>query len=227
VESPPDIEYVPRGQERIDMNIYDSFVPTEVRGGLRLFGNKNLGQTHLTNMQVAGQFASDQRATIQSWYARTDAVSDWSAWLRWIHATTAEVVIGMKPYRQRSLGDLLERRSFGSCCGPAGPGGGDDYQALAAEMFARHETRDLNWHEAYRQHNAARDAFIGLPEEERDRWLSAARVYPFTRPLVVGVRQNFCVRLETEMSALAALSANDPQPRIWIHLEGALTRHVI
>lgn len=50
-------------RERINTTIYDAFSPKEMvdgKGQTRLFGNRNIGDPALTNMQVAGMMSRDE-----------------------------------------------------------------------------------------------------------------------------------------------------------------------
>jgi hypothetical protein len=83
-------------------------------GGIRLFGNCNVGLQHRSNVQVAGRLSSDQTAMIQNLYARTNlwveigsAIE--AALSEWAHATSVTLIVGDKPQRQAPLSNLLSR----------------------------------------------------------------------------------------------------------------------
>lgn len=86
------------------------------RGGssVRLFGNANIGNIDLTNLQIPGQMPSDESWIVQRWYARHNfplgdpAVRD--LYVAWANSVTATFTIGMRPVWTRSLAELVERR---------------------------------------------------------------------------------------------------------------------
>jgi hypothetical protein len=240
-------------RERIDSTLYDAFSPKEMWDGgakspsLRLFGNKNIGQSALTNMVVAGQLASDQTFVIMTWYARTNVTDVCHfqsgapyrgapapsmdlirAWDAWVHATTVNLVIGCSPIATRPLSELMGPRMFGSACGNP-QNSGNDGAVLAEKMWRRHHLTATIGHKE--RDAMERMRFSDLPAREREIWLAAAAVYPFTRPIIVPTRQSFSVQLYSDPSALTALlkilpENIAPRPLVWIHLDGLLTRDV-
>lgn len=75
-----------------------------------LFGNANVGNYNLTNLQIAGQLASDQTFYVRSWYATVpfddDVLDETNELLR---HTMIDLWIGDKPYQQQQrLVDLVE-----------------------------------------------------------------------------------------------------------------------
>jgi len=214
---------------------------------IRLFDNRNVGNAALTNLQQGGQLEYDQTYVILTWYARTnvtdvcrfqsgapyrgDALPSMDvirAWDAWAHATTAELVIGCKPMATRPLAELLGSRMFGNACGNPGPER-DDIAVLAEKMWRRHlEVATIGAEERKAMKGAK---FSDLRTAERKVWLAAASVYPFTRPVIVPVRQNYSVRLRSDPQALTALlqimpENIAPRPLVWVHLDGVLTRSV-
>lgn len=245
-------------RERIDSTLYDAFSPRELWDGgasnprLRMFGNKNVGQSILTNLQAGGRLVQDQTYVILTWYARTNVTDVCRfqagapyrgepalpsmdlirAWDAWAHATTADLVIGTRPMITRPLAELLGPRMFGSACGNPGPEM-DDVGVLAEKMWKRHLQAQYAAAKGTRDERKypAHPAFRDLPELEQEHWRAAAGVYPFTRPVIVPVRQNFSVHLSCDPSALTALlkimpENIAPRPLVWVHLDGAMTRDV-
>ena len=244
-------------RERINATFYDAFSPKDMWDGgaknpsIRLFGNRNIGQFVLTNMLVGGQIACDQTFVIVTWYARTNITdvcqfqsgapyrSDPTlpsmdlirAWDAWAHSTTVELAFGTRPVAMRPLAELLGPRMFGSACGNPGPQV-DDVGALAEKMWRRHLQAQYAAAKGTRdEHDVRSRTFHDLPEHEQDLWRAAAGVYPFTRPLILPVRQNIAVRLYGDPSALTALlkimpENIAPRPLVWVHLDGLLTRDV-
>jgi hypothetical protein len=237
-------------RERIDTTVYDAFSPKELLGQrpeIRLFGNKNIGQSGLTNLQCAGQMAADQAFSVLTWYARTnltdvcrfqigapyrgetvpppmDLIRAWDAW---VNISTATLTVGSRPMQTRPLSELLGPRQFGNCCG--NPGGTfPGVEILAEKMWIRYRdglvagkpTREPD-------QRTLRD----LTPDQREVWLAAAGVYPFTIPIYIPLRQNFGVRIYTDPSALTALlkimpENVAPRPLVWVHLEGVCARDV-
>jgi hypothetical protein len=244
-------------RERIDTTVYDAFSPREFVESkdrepyIRLFGNKNIGQSALTNMQIGGQMAADTTLTIITWYARTNLTDvcrfqigapyrgDWAppsvdlirAWDAWANVTTADLV-GARPVLTRPLSQLLGPRQFGNACGnPGGVSQGDDIEQLAEKMWIRYRDGQIAGKPTRGRHAHSEATFGDLPEATREVWLSAAAVYPFIRPVIVPVRQNFGVRIQTDRQALTELlkvmpENVAPRPLVWVHLDGHHTRDV-
>jgi hypothetical protein len=227
-------------RERIDATVYDAFSPKEMLNvsatrnpEIRIFGNRNIGNAVLTNLQQGGQLAGDQTYVITTWYARTN-VSDVCirtggsrptdlirAWDAWVNATTVNLVVGTMPIMTRPLVELMGPRMFGSACGNSARS--DDVEALAEKMWANYRKR---------QHGPVDPMTFGdVTELERQIWISAASVYPFTHPVIIPVRQCFSVTLESDRNALTMLlkvlpENVAPRPLVWVHLDGVLGRFV-
>jgi len=231
-------------QERINTNVWDAFSPSELinphenyqprMAELRLFGNKNIGREHLTNLQVAGQLATDQTMVIMNWYARTNVmdaldVEDRSplarAWHAFRHATLATLVIGGKPMAQRPLSDLM---------GPRHWFGGD---GELAGLTATERTERV--YKAWRHHvmslarpRVAPPTWNELSDKDRDHWGDvAASIRPFHCPVICPLREMFSVKISSDRSALGALlelipHGVAPQTLIWVHLDGIVSREV-
>jgi hypothetical protein len=114
-------------RERINCNLWDCFAPRDLaadglagQGGTAwLFGNRNIGNYLLTNLQVAGQLLEDRTMVILNWYARSNVAEIGhygealaTAWHAWKHATIATLYIGSKPLLQRPLWDLMGPRDM-------------------------------------------------------------------------------------------------------------------
>lgn len=227
-------------REQINMNVWDAFSPRDFAGDtpewreVRLFGNRNIGHEHLTNMVVAGQVAGDQTMIIMNWYARTNVmdaldVEDRSplarAWHAFRHATLVTMVVGCAPIAQRPLADLIGPRHQGF------GGNGDPPETSASENAER-------VYEAYRAHmiSGAYGSQIehpfwdALSSGERDKWLHVAlSIRPLHIPVMVPTRQCFSVRVKSEPRALGQLleimpKSVAPQTLIWVHLDGILSR---
>lgn len=237
--------------ERIDATLFDAFAPRDmlakpgVQPFIRLFGNRNIGDCARTNLLFGGQLPCDQTFLIVEWYARTniselcsvvagspypraaepsaDLVRSWDAWA---NATIVELMIGMKPVATRPLVELFGPRMFDSPHGRASDVDVDD--ALAERLWRRGQTppQDLLVTPVH-----VGETFSDLPRTEKDRWRSAASVYPFRRPIPIPVRQCFGVQLRSDERAMHALLRHlpdriAPQPLVWVHLDGLLARHV-
>jgi hypothetical protein len=102
------------------VNVWDSFgllpngqVGFAIQNSMRLFGNANVGNLNLCNLQVPGQIAAggNHDVVITNWYART-TIPDASAQLQralelFAHHTYATVQVGSRVRWSRSLFDLL------------------------------------------------------------------------------------------------------------------------
>jgi hypothetical protein len=100
------------------VNLYDSW---RVRGyehssdpfaySINIFGNANIGNAHLTNLQVPGTalYQSDECVVVQRWYARTDARIT-ETFMRWANSVQVTMRVSMKYRWMLSLYELLERR---------------------------------------------------------------------------------------------------------------------
>ena len=78
---------------------------------MRIFGNANIGNRNLCNLQVPGQltFDHDEHVIVQRWYARTELESTALA-KRWFENVHATLIVGDRYQWQLSLGDLMARR---------------------------------------------------------------------------------------------------------------------
>jgi hypothetical protein len=134
--------------------------------------------------------------------------------------------------RARPLAELLGPRMFGNACGNPGPEM-DDVGVLAEKMWRRYVQANYAAAKGTRDehHLPDRLSFGDLPRLEQERWRAAAGVYPFSRPVIIPVRQNYSIRLHSDPSALTALlkilpENIAPRPLVWVHLDGLLTRSV-
>ena len=79
-----------------------------VQPSTRLFGNRNVGNFNLTNLQIAGQLASDQTFYVRSWYATVpfdaDVLDETNDLLR---HSTIYMEIGDKSHSPQRLVDLV------------------------------------------------------------------------------------------------------------------------
>lgn len=250
-------------RERTNTTVWDAFSPTIWRSGaiphglasgllptdpphVRLFGNSNIGQSHLSNMQVPCSMAKDTEFLILNWYARTnihdalqagrpDASPFARAWYAWANATIASIVVGCMPVIQTPLAELL---------GPLGEHsriGGRTYEVCETVIAAARELLAQRMYEAYTTSRGPGGIFddIGptspwsdMSHIDREHWLAAAdAANPIRIPIIVPVRQNFHVTIETNRQALQAMQEvmpRDiaPQALVWVHLEGVTSREV-
>jgi len=238
------------------MDLWDSFTPKDLLDSkpgtnpyapdchrVRLYGNKNIGQVARTNMVVGGQLSCDQTGVILNWYARTNMVevyepvktSEFSrAWTAWVHASVATLIIGCSPRHSVPLANLFGPRTFGNLCGVSERERSDeaDIRKMAAKMYDQHEhPKDALEACAERVRRDLDVAFRDLTKKQQEIWLSAARVHPLRRPVIVPVRQNFAVAIDSDIKAtqvlLKVMPENvAPMPLVWVHLAGVLSRDV-
>ncbi len=220
---------------------------------VKLFGNRNIGNHALTNMQVGGCLAVDQTYVLMAWYARTNVTDVCRfqggapyrgemappsrelirAWDAWAHSTTVVFVLGTRPVLTRPLAELMGPRAFGNAHGHEPNRDGGDRAILAERMWERYRNEQYASAKGTRdEHEFPRhQTFRDIPEAEQEIWLAAAGVYPFNRPVIIPVRQNFSVTLASDSTALAALlkvlpENIAPRPLVWVHLDGLMTRDV-
>lgn len=81
---------------------------------IRIFGNSNVGNLNLTNLQVPGQFQFEGSFIVQRWYARTNIQREWNdVWPQFMAAMNtshATFIMGDKPQWQMAISELLDRR---------------------------------------------------------------------------------------------------------------------
>lgn len=227
---------------------------------LQIFGNEHIGAPAFCNLQVPGQLACDQTGRIHQIYARTN-LPESDAFRQWSHAATVTLVVGDRPHRQEVLFDCIRRApkahltpAEAALVGRVGrvgdkllpvdehPDGrvlphygdalGAEHERTIAKVATAMYVADLNFDK-----KLAGAPFDSLAKEIRDRWcmraiaamgeLDGVRV----PPVIVPVRQNVYVVVESESESLAKLLEDippgiAPEPLVWIHLEGFSTRDV-
>lgn len=242
-------------RERLYSDLYDAVSPrafdrnTDGRGVvLKLFGNANIGNLALTNIQFGGQLPHGMAMAVYSWYARTN-ISEIGgtdafkrAWHAWVNATTVDFIVGARPYGVRSLASLLMGRVPFESTPDAAVTDRIARQAWAAfnaeisvatngsivagqPLGGRGHDRDgeSTWEEA---------AWRLLAPQERHAWFKAATAKEPNRTVVhVPTRQCFGVTVTSDPSALRALlevmpTDVAPAALVWVHLEGWTTRDI-
>lgn len=110
-----------RVRETHRLNVYDSIRLEDIAGDSGkafLFGNCNVGNDRLTNLQIPGYLACDQTTILNHWYARTDVLPEslslrQRAGLHRFAATTiVTLIVGDKPHWRWPLSDLLDQRPW-------------------------------------------------------------------------------------------------------------------
>jgi hypothetical protein len=101
-------------------NYYDAFdINDQFRSSLRLFGNTNIGNAHLTNIQVPGILGGDNILILQRWWARTNVginpISETrtgaaALMTQLAHSMQLIVEVGQRYTWRRSLAELYDRR---------------------------------------------------------------------------------------------------------------------
>lgn len=99
------------------LNLYDGEDVGEIvrQKWCQVFGNRNIGNAYLTNVQVPGQMAGDAYFVVQRWYARTniperDGHKLYDALRIWANSVVIDFIVGNRPMWTLSLFDLLDRR---------------------------------------------------------------------------------------------------------------------
>ncbi len=169
---------------------------THANGWMYLFGNANLGQSHLCNLPSESGVAADQPAKIHHWYARTDVLPEAlterqrASLHRFAASTFVTLIMGDMPQQgwRWSLADLLDQRPW-------------EPPSVTAEQ----------------QTPEALEAFRARFEQ---------RCAEGARPLVVPVRQYVRVSVEAFQGQVHRLVQDlDGIPvMMWIHLEGISVR---
>lgn len=100
-------------------NYYDCIDIARTQNGTKLFGNANIGNYPLTNMQIGGQLGQHRSFVVRRWYARTaipeiarlakrpDIIDHLGAWS---HMATATLMVGHYHRWSMSIADLLGLR---------------------------------------------------------------------------------------------------------------------
>jgi len=229
-------------RERLYSDLYDAVSPraldrnTDGRGVvLKLFGDANIGNLALTNIQTGGQLPHGMAMAIYSWHARTN-ISEIGgtdafkrAWHAWVNATTVDFIVGARPYGVRSLASLLMGRVPFESTPDAAATDRIARQAWAAfnSEISVATNGDRNgtaaWEEA---------AWRLLAPQERHAWFKAATAKEPNRTIVhVPTRQSFGVTVTSDPSALRSLlevmpTDVAPAALVWVHLEGWTTRDI-
>ena len=230
-------------RETLPLNIYDAFSPRSlapahgVRPGLRpfpkqlrLFGNANIGNPALTNIQIAACFPRDQTAIIRNWYGRSNisAMRDpefLRAWDAWTHVTTMSLVVGSMPVHQLPLSDLL-RRTEGQLTGQRP----ENYDGVSFAMHL-HQSSDY----AFSAPLTVEEAWTSLSVEAQGRWIrishEASRLLYQPMLTIIPGGQNYAVSIATDPRALGCLlevmpTDIAPQALVWVHLEGTASREL-
>jgi len=215
--------------KRLNLNLWDSFSPILLADGpVELFGARNIGHMHLTDMQVPNLLPFDTSAQITSWYARTNVIEMTErvakAWHAWKHMTTVTLLVGDWPVLYRPLADIL---------------GPDAQRPRDTELVTNREETAMLMSVAFARrvmesagagHAAARVTpaayWRALEEHQRQGWLDAVDVMrPVADPVAIPSRQTFRVTVNTHARTLSALLEAMPgdmaaQVLVWVHLDG-------
>lgn len=221
-------------RERLYGNLYDAAPVLGLDRYRRLFGNANIGRRELTNMVVAGQLPYDMTFVIANVYVRTnmgrsrpelsdrkrdeikqlfvdghdgDAIGTVLRDLRW---ERTPLLKALDEWAHTAIVEVVigDKPMFGVNFFDLldGPALGPDY---------RHEQV------ISKQQKDKTDEPANLP------WRKA-----IGRPIIVPVRQNMSVTINSQPGPLEELQARAreakvlPEPLIWVHLEGLMTRDV-
>lgn len=234
---------------REPLNLYDAFSPRDLLPEAanpphyrRIFGNRNVGLPHLTNILSAGQVPRDETFAIGNWYARTNITSDAPAFKRaWdalTHVTICRLVVGCSPVRELPLFYLLANdparpgnegraRDLATLPHPGTEGAiGHRNDALAIRLYTA-----FWWPDKLEPDAEVLRKWDGAAEYSRDKWKRAAReaanAMRVALPVLVPERQIFSVTIHPEPRAVQALlevmpTDIAPQALVWVHLEGVI-----
>lgn len=221
--------------ETYKLNVYDAVqINAEHRhrwfgGRARMFGVEHVGNGMLTNLLSPGQLGGyDQTAYIQNWYARTN-VPPCLALDNFMHVAYAELVVGYKPEMKLPLFDLLRRPQDEPLpVSVETPEKGEEIVTAMAERMFEAFIMEVDPH-------SRRALSDELPHVVRG-WRAAAataRRMDGGKPIIlVPPRQDIYVELACppdELEALRLAASHfviEPQPLIWIHLQGFSRRDV-
>jgi len=213
--------------------------------GMCMFGYANVGVPYRTNLQVPGQLACDQEGHIVRLYARTN-LPDSAAFRAWAHTTIVDFIIGDRPVAQAHLSELmrLAPKSHLSDKESDLVGRFTFEGGRLVPIDGNPHGRLIDWLGAARERELEKlglelcKAYTGAAfasPDDRERWLAVARAAKEQLApdpiIVVPVRQNVSVRVKSEERALRTLLEDvprdlNPEPLVWIHLEGFSRRHV-
>jgi hypothetical protein len=204
-------------RQRLNLNVWDSFAMNEFGGRhtLKVFGNANIGNLFLTNLQVSDMLVpADSVAVIQNWYARHAGLhgiddAQRAQWGRFTRTTIVSLVVGCMPLLQLPLAELLQRkegqRDEAEVTEPGIAG-------FAPSLFDRHEI------EIAKMSGREMRRWNEISGHEQATWMATAK---YSRSLlrapllaVVPARQN-CHLMISRLAPPPMLDV-----RVWLHLEG-------
>lgn len=210
--------------ETTQLNIWDSFNPRDLvidgraaaYGSLFMFGNRNVGNTTRTNLQVSAGAYHGESHVITNWYARTNIHTLPDEFHGFANSAIVTLDVGDRPRRQAPLADLLARKE--EHVDPKTKGEArDESDALAENMYNEAIGYGVGpfWH--------------ALPDYERDRWRRISAVaHSMVAPQIMAFvpeRQNYSVTITADRRSLGQLlevlpTNVAPETLVWVHLEG-------
>jgi len=202
-------------RERTWKNLYDCLFHDDapLSEWSRLFEDTTrIGHQSLTNMTRPGMVDDDMTFVITNWYARTNLVDTARRELDSVaNHLVATLVVGMRPFYEQNLFDLLRRAPDGTFP--------PDKAVDAATEFANHRKKRIE----------AITLATGIDEISVTKVLD--HVHHPQRVLFVPFRQYFCVNVACHapgaVEALRAIWTTPTfRPAVWIHLEGWCTRDI-
>lgn len=219
-------------RERRYANFYDSVDVPSMRSTEALFGNANVGNRERCNLQIAGQTGSDQTLVIVNVYVRTNICRQPK-----MNVGTAEVVRDafLEGDDQRAIGMMIQECQWERT--PVAKAFDQWAHTAVAELIIGYKSSfsmnvfDLMDGPAL---GPGRVPEGPLPKDDDDNDIRLPWRKQIGIPVIVPVRQNFQVRVNSNGVALANLQRAlqlgpdviIPAPLVWVHLEGMESRDV-
>jgi len=216
-------------RERLYGNAYDSLNLNDMTTWVRLFGNQNIGDVVRTNMQVAGQFASDQTFIVLNVYVRTNVcrppMSDGArevtrdAFLEGRDEDAITVMLRECRFERSPLTKAFDEWAHSTVL---------ELVIGNKPMFTMN-VYDLLGGPALGPQVSKDPLPPAVDEDGKPIPLPWRR--QLGRPLIVPVRQNLSVSLTSPGPAAERLRFHlpgdiAPAPLLWVHLEGLMSRDV-
>ena len=193
----------------------------------RLFGNRNIGVSSLTNMQIAQQLPYDSTLVIANVYVRTNM---------------GNFRPRFSDEERREIRDLFIKDNDGDAIGTLLSRTAWERTPLqkALDEWAHSTVLDLVIGDkpmlTMNVYDLMDGPAFGPDELKHDQKLEDDQPPPWRkhigRPILVPVRQNFSVQLRMvegptrELRRHATNAGIQPDPLVWVHLEGLATRDV-
>lgn len=219
-------------RERRYANMYDALRVTEMTPWERLFGNRNIGNQQLTNMYVAGQLGQDATFVIANVYTRTNLSKPRPLLDDNTHKEVRRLFA--EGHEGDAIGTLMrdlrwERTPLTRALEEWA------HTAVVEVIIGCQPQFSMNFYDLMDGPALGPGRASGQPLAESEQPYGGAQSAwrkAIARPMIVPVRQNISVSISSSGAATNALKhiAKEcgvlPEPLVWVHLEGLVTRDV-